>query len=193
VQTATAAGSGGDILEAVQGYFVGSPGATALTLAIAVFFVSGEMYHRAWSRGFPPDPRATWWGDLLSGVAAVVLTFALAAFGDVMLALASGLLLAVSRFGSVLMPEDHAAPDGNPWSSRFRTAALLSRFPALAALAIELVRLVSGGPALDGSPVMTAVMLFCYLLWVRGDLMFFEKPQPAASAPGTGAAAGRQS
>ena len=108
-------------------------------MAIAIFFVSGEMYHRAWSRGFPPDRRGNWWGDFLSGVAAVVLTVALAAFGDVLLAVASGLLLAAGKFGSALVPEDYAAPGGNPWPNRFRTAVLASRLPALAALALELV------------------------------------------------------
>jgi hypothetical protein len=173
VQIAGAGGDGG-ILAAVRGYFVGSPAATALTLAIAIFFVSGEMYHRAWSRGFPPDRQSNWWGDFLSGVAAGVLTYALAAFGDVMLALVSGLLLAVGKFGSALMPEDYAAPDGNPWPNRFRTAVLLSRIPAIAALALELARQLSpDGAAPAGSLVMTAVMLVCYLLWACADLLLF--------------------
>ena len=34
-------------LEAVRAYRFGSPGATALTAAIVIFFVSGEAYHRA--------------------------------------------------------------------------------------------------------------------------------------------------
>ena len=128
VQVAAVSGGAGQepdaILEAARQYFVGSPGATALTVAIAIFFVSGEMYHRAWSRGFPPDRRANWWGDFLSGVAAVVLTFALAAFGDILLAAISGLLLAAGKFGSALVPEDYAALGGNPWPDRFRIAVL---------------------------------------------------------------------
>ena len=100
------------------------------------------MYHRAWSRGFPPDRRGNWWGDFLSGIAALILTVALAAFGDVLLAVASGLLLAAGKFGSALVPEDYAAPDANPWPNRFRTAVLASRLPALAALALELARLL---------------------------------------------------
>ena len=92
------------------------------------------MYHRAWSRRCPPDRRGNWWGDFLSGIAALILTVALAAFGDVLLAVASGLLLAAGKFGSALAPEDYAAPGANPWPNRFRTAVLASRLPALAAL-----------------------------------------------------------
>jgi len=57
VQIAAAFGGEGEgaILEAARNYFVGSSGAAALTLAIAIFFVSGEMCCRAWSQGFPRD------------------------------------------------------------------------------------------------------------------------------------------
>ena len=187
VQIAATSSGGGDepraVLEAVRLYFVGSPGATALTVAIAIFFVSGEMYHRAWSRGFPPDRRGNWWGDFLSGIAALILTVALAAFGDILLAIASGLLLAAGKFGSALAPENYAAPDANPWPNRCRTAVLASRLPALAALALELVRqLGSDAPAPAGSLVMTAVMLGCYLLWARADLLLFNRRAPAGAA-----------
>jgi hypothetical protein len=132
VQIAAVSGAGherGAVLEAVRQYLFGSPGATALTVAIGIFFVSGEMYHRAWSAGFPPDPRSNWWGDFLSGVAGVVLTIALAAFGDLLLALVSGLLLAGGKFGSALVPEDYTAPAPNRWPNRFRSAVLASRPP----------------------------------------------------------------
>ena len=82
----------------------------------------------------PADRRGNWWGDFLSGIAALILTVALAAFGDVLLAVASGLLLAAGKFGSALAPEGYAAPGANPWPNRFRTAVLASRLPALAAL-----------------------------------------------------------
>ena len=177
VQIAAVSGGGqepGAILEAARQYFVGSPGATALTVAIVIFFVSGEMYHRAWSRGFPPDRRANWWGDFLSGVAAVVLTFALAAFGDVLLAAVSGLLLAAGKFGSALVPEDYAAPGRNPWPHRFRTAVLRAgsrRWRRSRSSSPRLLGSDAAAPA--GSLVMTAVMLACYLLWARADLLLF--------------------
>lgn len=179
VQIASASSVGehgpGAVLAAVRQYFVGSPGATALTLAIGIFFVSGEMYHRAWSRGFPPDRRMNWWGDFLSGVAAIVLTLALAAFGDVLLAVASGLLLSAGKFGSALRPENYNVPGDDPWPNRFRVAVLASRVPALMALAFEFVRLLGADALATGSLVMTSVMLGCYLLWARADLLLFAR------------------
>ena len=53
-----AGGGGGAGARAVAGaveYLAGNGAAVALTAATAVFFWSGEVYHRAWARGFPPD------------------------------------------------------------------------------------------------------------------------------------------
>ena len=172
------AGSG-TILDAVRTYFIGSPGATALTIAILIFLVSGEMYHRAWSRGAPPDRRLNRCGDLLSAIAAVVLTISLAAFGDILLAIASGLLLAAGKLGSALIPEGDASTGASAWTRRFRLAVVASRVPALASLAIKLLGLVApSGSAPANSLVLTPVMLVCYLLWTRADLLLIR---PAAS------------
>ena len=104
----------------------------------------------------------------------MVLTVAPAAFGDGLLAIASGLLLAAGKFGSALVPADYAAPGSTPWPNRFRAAVLASRLPATAALALELVHLHgSDAPPPAGSLVMTTVMLVCYLLWARADLLLF--------------------
>jgi hypothetical protein len=171
----------GSVLLAVREYLVGSPAATALTLAILIFGWSGEMYHRAWVHGFPPDRGLNWWGDFLSGVAALVLTFALAAFGDLRLALASGLLLAIGKFGSALKPEE-PAHQGNKWPRLFRWTVLASRGPAIATLLVEIVRLsAAAGDALAGRLVMPVVMLVCYLLWARADLLLMAAcPAPRA-------------
>ena len=170
---ATTGAEPGAALAAVRQYLIGSPAATALTLATVIFFWSGECYHRAWARGLPPDRRGNRRGDLLSGVAAVVLTYALASFGDLWLALASGLLLAAGKFGSALVPEDYTRPGSSRWPDRFRWAVLASRLPALAALALELARLLGSDAPTAGSLVMTAVMLACYLLWARADMLLF--------------------
>jgi hypothetical protein len=58
---------------AAYDFLAGSPSAIALTLAMVIFFWSGEYYYRAWENGFPPDARATGLGDLPSGYGAVVL------------------------------------------------------------------------------------------------------------------------
>lgn len=166
----------GSVLAAVRHYLVGSPAATALTLAILIFAWSGEKYYQAWQHGFPPDPRLNWWGDFLSGVAAIVLTFALAAFGDLWLALASGLLLAVGKFGSALVPEEPTRP-ADRWPLVFRLAVFLSRGPAVVALLLELGRILgTGGFAFDGAAVMPAVMLVCYCLWARADILLLAPP-----------------
>ena len=58
VSTAPAdGGAGSTVLGAMRDYLAGNAGAVALTAATAVFFVSGEAYHRAWAQGAPPDPR----------------------------------------------------------------------------------------------------------------------------------------
>ena len=51
----------------------GDPSALALTGATAIFFWSGECYHRAWANGFPPIEALNRRGDFLSGVGALML------------------------------------------------------------------------------------------------------------------------
>jgi hypothetical protein len=161
----------GGLAAAIGDYFAGSPGATALSVAMLIFFASGEMYHRAWAAGFPPDLRANRWGDLLSGVGALALTVALAAFGDVLLAAVSGVLLAGGKLGSALVPEDYAAPRRDPLADAFRIAVLGSRAPAVVAMALQLAAAI-GAPRADlSAAVMSGVMLVCYLLWARADLL----------------------
>ena len=48
-------------------HLAGSASALSVTAAMLVFFWSGEVYLRAWARGFPPDARLNRRGDLLSG------------------------------------------------------------------------------------------------------------------------------
>lgn len=196
VQIATVSGRGqagpGAILEAIRTYFVGSPGTATLTLAMLIFFVSGELYHRAWSDGFPPDRRCNRWGDFLSGVAAVILTAALAAFGDFLLAVASGLLLAAGKFGSAIAPEKHEAHDSDPWPKRFRLAVVASRAPAIAALAFKLAGIfTSGTAATPCSLFVTSTMLVSYLLWTRADMLLMRPPGARHQATGRKRTAGR--
>ena len=58
---------------AMLDYLGGNAGAVALTLATAVFFWSGEAYHRAWEHGGPPNDALNRRGDLLSAIGALVL------------------------------------------------------------------------------------------------------------------------
>ncbi len=159
-------------------YLFGSPGSTTLSAAIFMFLVSGEFYHRAWAGGAPPDARLNHLGDLVSGVASLVLTAALVIFGDIFLAIVSGILLAGGKFGSAFVPD-------GPLSSRFRQAVLFSRFPALAALAVQFLREAS--TATPDTPLaataMPAVMILSYLIWARADWLLL-KSAPAAGREG---------
>lgn len=172
---AVAGASAGDGLSAAGRYLAGSASALAISIAMLVFLVSGEAYYRAWSRGAPPDARLNRLGDLLSGYGALALFVGLLLVGDLVLALASGLLHAAGKFGSAATGAAATAlkrrrPDP------FRTAVLASRVPALLLLGFA----IAGGVAApDGDPAKllgAAVLFVCYLLWARADLMLFGKP-----------------
>ena len=158
-------------------YLGGNAGAMALTVATAVFFWSGEAYHRAWANGAPPNEVLNRRGDVLSGVGALVLGIALLSLGQVMLAATAGLLHAAGKFGSAYkwrpMP-------GWPstWPDLFRTAVLASRVPALLAALIDLMDVVATA---DGGTPWSAyltplTLLVCYALWCKADLMLFCPP-----------------
>lgn len=113
-------------------------------------------------------------GDLLSFVGAVALTASLVHFGDVFLAIVSGALLAGGKLGTALVPETYGATAAfNRLPTLFRNAVILSRAPAIAALALQLFSLVSASGGAAGFADFTgpAVMLLCYLIWARADLM----------------------
>ncbi len=178
LQLAAMPGSGASsVWSALRQYFAGSPGAVALTGAMLIFLTSGEFYHRAWARGFPPDLRLNRIADFLSALGALALSVALIAFGQPLLAVTSGILLAGGKFGSTLACNEYAPPDAVrfAWPDRFRTAVLISRVPAilavLAELGVVLYRFDAETPA---AAVIAPLSLFvCYLLWTRADLLLF--------------------
>ncbi len=83
-----------NILSIGMRYVAGSPAAVALSIATVIFFLSGEVYHRAWSNGYPPDAKLTKLGDLSSGFGAIALRAGLYLLGNPLLAATSGLPLA---------------------------------------------------------------------------------------------------
>jgi hypothetical protein len=164
-------------------YLAGNAAATALTLATAVFFWSGEVYHRAWAYGSPPDPALNRRGDLLSGVGALILFVALLSLGHVMLAATAGLLHAIGKFGSGWkwrpLPWWRST-----WPDFFRTAVLASRAPAFVATTIELAHVVATSDAsTPWSALLTPLtLLVCYALWAKADLILLcgsSKPADA--------------
>jgi len=147
-------------------YFTGSLGATAITLAMLIFFWSGEQYHRAWANGAPPDARLNRLGDLSSGWGALVLALGLFQLGEPLLAATSGLLHAAGKFGSALPPVVQARlPHG---ATAFRLTVVVSRIPALVAVLLQAQTALAGAPA---EPLAaTLLLLLCYLLWLKADL-----------------------
>lgn len=159
---------------AIYAYFFGSPGATWLSIAILIFLVSGEVYHRAWINGAPPLTHLNRIGDMLSALAAIALSLALLKFGDVGLAIVSGTCLFGGKIGTAILPEDPSAPAGrNRWSAIFRSMVLASRVPAIAALSIEIFSAFA--IAAPGSAFAPALMVLCYAIWFRADLMLLPK------------------
>lgn len=177
--------AGASMSEAVREYLIGSPGATALSLAMIMFFVSGEMYHRALATRSEADVMMLRWADFLSGVAALVLAVSLVLFGSLWLALVSTVLLAGGKLGNALSPEgrwpvriEFLSPGGTTlrreWDL-FRVAPLLSRVPAIVAILIEITRLLTVGPPdLALHLAQSAVLLVCYLLWARADFLLLR-------------------
>ncbi len=161
------AGSGVSIgASAIADYFVGSLGATAITLAMLIFFWSGERYHRAWANGTPPDPAQNRLGDLSSGWGALALGFGLFMLGQPLLAATAGLMHAAGKFGSALpLHVQNRLPFG-PQASRYTVVA--SRVPALVVVLTQIEAALLGTPA---PPLAaSALLLLCYLLWLKADL-----------------------
>jgi hypothetical protein len=155
---------------AVVAYFIGSLGATAITLAMLIFFWSGERYHRAWANGAPPDAGLNRMGDLSSGWGALALGAGLFLLGQPLLAATSGLLHAAGKFGSALSPATQRRLPFGPQA--FRLTVVASRIPALAAVLIELETAFVGAPA---EPMAaSALLLVCYLLWLKADVALLK-------------------
>lgn len=151
---------------AVTEYFAGSLGATAITLAMLIFFWSGEQYHKAWANGAPPDPRLNRLGDVSSGWGALMLGLGLFLMGHPVLAATAGLMHAAGKFGSALPGRVQMRLPFGP--GVFRSVVVASRLPALAAVLIDLQR-----AAQDGNMEGTAaggLLLLCYALWLKADV-----------------------
>lgn len=153
-------GTGG-VGGAVLAYFAGSGGALAISLAMLIFFWSGEQYHRAWSRGGPPDARLNRRGDVSSGWGALMLGLGLLLTGQPVLAASSGLLHAAGKFGSALPAKVQSALPFGP--GLCRGAVVASRLPALA---LVLVEAEAGTQPLGAAALLTG----CYLIWLTADL-----------------------
>ena len=152
--------------------FVGSPSAVALSVAMLVFFWSGEIYHRAWSNGFPPDAALNRRGDVLSGVGALFLGIGLLITGQPMLAATAGLLHAIGKFGSAWSGSPSAKIWPPTWPDLWRSLVLASRLPALLAAILSLA-FMAPGEGVNLAMITPVTLILCYLLWIKADLLLF--------------------
>jgi hypothetical protein len=161
------AGSGvGHGADALVDYFVGSLGATAITVAMLIFFWSGDQYHKAWAHGAPPDGRLNRLGDVSSGWGALALGVGLFLMGHPVLAATAGLMHAAGKFGSALPERVQARmPFGQ---GVFRLTVVASRIPALVAVLLQLQAAMAAGES--QSLAASGLLLLCYLLWLKADV-----------------------
>ncbi len=168
--------------EAASVYFIGSPGATALTFAMIVFFGAGELYHRAWKdAGDKPDARLNRRADFVSAIGALLLAVSLAYFGDIWLAITSTVLLAGGKLGSAIGPAQgwpvriesrgRIATTQTLKFDLFRLAVVLSRIPAIGALVFGLGATAISGTDFGLSEAQSAILLLCFALWTRADIL----------------------
>lgn len=168
---------------AISHCLTGNFAAIAMTSATAIFFASGEVYHRAWNGRSRPSENLNRLGDFLSGVGAVFLGVALFELGHPLLALTSGLLHSVGKFGSAChRPGARILSLPGQKFDLFRTMVLLSRLPALVAagndLHASLFQIGSGEQPHWSTP---ATLFACYLLWSWADLLLFRSSHPRAA------------
>jgi hypothetical protein len=171
-------GSVRTIADILYGYLVGSPSAGAFTASMVVFVVSGEMYHRAWRSGSPPDQSLNRLADILSAAGALLLAISLIYIGQWQLAVAYGLLMVAGKLGTAILGDNSVGPPlwHAAWPDPFRIIVLVARLPAVMAPVADLVRQLTG--ASDNLSlvllIQPAVLILCQLLWVKADLLLLS-------------------
>ncbi len=158
---------------AVYAYLFGNPGATWLTVAMLIFFVGGEVYHRAWAGRTIPDQRLNRLGDLISSVGALAITAALIQLGDLFLAVIAGTLLTGGKLGTAVLPERPTALNRKVQQG-LRSAVVLSRFPSLITLAATVVHIMMSSGLSPTEAILPTIMMFCFGLWLSADLLLLK-------------------
>ena len=158
----------------------GSPAAVALTVATGIFFWSGEVYHRAWAQGAPPDAALNRRGDFLSGIGCVAFGVAMMSFGQPLLAAAAGVLQSVGKCASAAGRTSLPGWPGD-WPDPFRVVVLVSRVPAILAALIGLFGALLQPDPVPGAVLGPATLLVCIGLWARADLLLLAPPVTASA------------
>lgn len=181
LQLTTAGTSGLTGTDLIVAYFVGSPATLALTIATIIFFISGEMYHRAWRGPDAPNANLNRFADLLSASGGAVLAISLFYLGQPVLAIFTGVLIVLGKLGSGVFGD---APEAVPfwprdWPDLFRSIVLVGRIPGMVAAGLELWHQMATG-ALALSVIQPAVMVLCHLLWMRADILLLQGSRTVA-------------
>jgi hypothetical protein len=173
--TSESADSFSNVLSIGMRYVAGSRAAVVLTIATAIFFWSGEVYHRAWSNGYPPDPKLTQLGDLSSGFGAIALGAGLYLLGNPLLAATSGLLHAAGKFGSVFGVRGELLFAGRKIDAGdlCHNIVLISRVPAIIATTADVFS--SKAQADSAFAFISLAMLACYLVWAIADSILLSR------------------
>lgn len=182
-----AIGEGADFTAAagrVAQHFFGTSSAVALTLATLVFIAGGAAYSRAWRDARPsPDPLLSRWGDILSGVGALILGAGLAMLGDATLAIFAGLMHATGKFGSAFAGSRQIRIGARSvlLADVCKDAVLVSRVPSLAAASLGLVTIM-----LAFGPISELVLALCVsvstVYWALADILLLRSNGPLMMA-----------
>lgn len=155
------------VFEVLHGYLVGSSGAAALTLALVVFLISGEIYHHAARPNALPTLLP--WADLISGLAAIALTMALLWLGEAMAAWVAGVMLVTGKLGSAALPV-FGMRNWARLARLLRLTVVASRLPSLASLGRGVLTALRGEVPLE-DVLLPSIMILCFLLWLWADLL----------------------
>jgi len=172
-----APGVSDNLMLALRDHFLGSPAAAALSVAMVIFFIGGEVYYHAWRADGGPNLTRVRHGDLLSTFGALALAVSLVLVGNVLLAVTSTVLLAGGKLGSALMPGASwiLRVPGLPPFDPFRLAVVASRLPAFLAIGVALLSpALSGAPTSAGLVTQQLILLLCYTLWTRADILLLR-------------------
>lgn len=152
----------------------------ALTLATLVFFASGSAYSRAWCNcGDAPNPRHNRYGDILSGVGAVILGCGLVMLGGALVAIIAGVLNAAGKFGSAFAGSRtvQTCRETIALTDLCKDVVLVGRFPAMWAALVGLLA------AIDGAQGVAAIVLAISLMtstifWGMADALLLRRNGP---------------
>jgi hypothetical protein len=151
----------------VWDFFLGSPSAVALSLAMVIFFWSGECYYRAWLDPARPDARLNRKGDWLSGLGAAFLGLGMLGLGQPLMALSAGGLHALGKFGSAYGWRFGLSDTIS--AGLWRALVPLSRVPAI------LLLLVGAWTATSVSGILEVTLLLgAYALWCAADFALWR-------------------